>query len=391
MSRLAPRSTPRVGSLSSRIRGLGGEPARDDDLLLVAAAERRDRVARAAEHDPQPLDVAREAAARSTPAAGGRRRRRDRTSRQREVLADGERAEQRLVPALARHVGDAGARSGRAGSRSSTARPSVSRTTRPAPPAPRKRVQERVLALALEPGEPDDLARVQLEVDPGPVGPQPYARRARSTTSLERGRSGRACPVSVRCSAPVISRTSSAAAASPRRRVATVSPERITVTRSPISSTSSIRCEMKIVLVPSSARRRTMANSRSRVATSSAEVASSRIRTRGSPDEGPRDAARLPVAERQLLDGPAEVGRAVPSSSPSVAAARSTRSSFDTASRCSGSIRARGCRGSTAAGRRAPPGRRRRSRGRAPPGASGSRPASAPPPRSSRGRAGGRR
>ena len=238
-------------------------------------------------------------------------------------------------------------------------------------------MEERVLALPLEPGEPDDLARVQLEVDPVPVG-RSRTPSARSTTSLERGRSGRACPVSVRCSAPVINRTSSDAGASPRRRVATVSPERITVTRSPISSTSSIRCEMKIVLVPSSARRRTMANSRSRVATSSADVASSRTRTRGR-----RMRARaMQHACRSLRDS-SSTGRPRSGSDPvsSPSSPRRARPAPPSTRRpgAAGRSRATGCRGSTAAGRRALPGRRRRSRGRAPPGESRSRPASVLP------------
>ena len=56
----------------------------------------------------------------------------------------------------------------------------------------------------------------------------------------------------------------------------------MTVQRSPISAISSIRCEMKITAAPASARSRRSANRRSRVATSSADVASSRMRMRGS-------------------------------------------------------------------------------------------------------------
>ena len=53
-----------------------------------------------------------------------------------------------------------------------------------------QRPQERVLALPLEPGEPDDLARVQLEVDLPRRRAAAGLRCARRTTSLERGRSG---------------------------------------------------------------------------------------------------------------------------------------------------------------------------------------------------------
>ena len=86
----------------------------------------------------------------------------------------------------------------------------------------------------------------------------------------------------VRCSAPVIRRTSSRSDVDPRSTVATVSPDLMTVMRSPSCSISSIRCEMKTTPVPSDASRATIANSRSRVSTSSADVASSRISTFGS-------------------------------------------------------------------------------------------------------------
>ena len=99
-------------------------------------------------------------------------------------------------------------------------------------------------------------------------------------------------------------RTSSRGVQAPRPRLATVSPERMTVMRSPISSISSMRWVMKITPTPSAASRATSANSRSRVATSSAEVASSRIRIRGVAQQRAHDAAGLPVAEREVLDRP---------------------------------------------------------------------------------------
>ena len=64
--------------------------------------------------------------------------------------------------------------------------------------------------------------------------------------------------------------------------VATVRPARSTVIRSGSSWISSIRCEMKIVATPRAPSRLIIANSRSLVSTSSAEVASSRMRTWGS-------------------------------------------------------------------------------------------------------------
>ena len=125
--------------------------------------------------------------------------------------------------------------------------------------------------MPLEPGQPDELAGAQLE------------RRAPRAPTSPGWRCGRWRP-------PPRSggrRRSSAARARPRspdRRssVATVSPERMTVQRSPISAISSMRCEMKITAAPVGRAPRRSANRRSRVATSSAEVASSRIRMRGS-------------------------------------------------------------------------------------------------------------
>ena len=111
----------------------------------------------------------------------------------------------------------------------------------------------------------------------------------------------------------------------------------MTVTLSPISSTSSMRWEMKIVLVPSAASRRTMANNRSRVATSSAEVASSRTRIAGR-----RMSARAIQHACRSLSESSSTGRprsgAAPVSSSRVSDARSTRSSRETASRWSGSM-----------------------------------------------------
>ncbi len=78
-------------------------------------------------------------------------------------------------------------------------------------------------------------------------------------------------------SAPVMSLTSTCGFASLTSRVATLSPERMTVTLSEISWTSSIRWEMNSALTPVDARRRKRANRRSRVAISRADVASSRI------------------------------------------------------------------------------------------------------------------
>ena len=66
-----------------------------------------------------------------------------------------------------------------------------------------------------------------------------------------------------------------------RSTVETVRPERRTVTRSEISATSSMRCEMNRMAVPSAASRRISTKSRSRELTSREAVDSSRMRTLG--------------------------------------------------------------------------------------------------------------
>ena len=68
---------------------------------------------------------------------------------------------------------------------------------------------------------------------------------------------------------------------SERSTVETVRPERRTVTRSEISATSSMRCEMNRMAVPSAASRRISTKSRSRVLTSREAVDSSRMSTLG--------------------------------------------------------------------------------------------------------------
>ncbi len=102
-------------------------------------------------------------------------------------------------------------------------------------------------------------------------------------------------------------------------------PDRITVTRSEISRISSMRCEMKMTPAPSSRSARTILNSRSRTSTSSADVASSRIRIRGRR----RSARTIPHAclslkDRYSTDRPRSSGR--PRSSSIVARARARRS-----------------------------------------------------------------
>ena len=126
-----------------------------------------------------------------------------------------------------------------------------------------------------------------------------------------------------------MSRTSSCAVVSVRATVATDRPDRSTVMRSAISSISSMRWEMKMTVPAWAVSRRTMAKRRSRVATSSADVDSSRMRIRGS-----RTSARAMPQTCRMLSGSvstgASSGGASPVSSVSTAAARSRLTSSDT-------------------------------------------------------------
>ena len=111
-----------------------------------------------------------------------------------------------------------------------------------------QRVEELVLAVALEPGNPDELAGRDLEVDRLPARSERRPRDGQNVVAepLARRRGRVLAPARSSWSAPVIRCTSSRGVQSPRSSVATVSPERMTVMRSPISSISSMRCVMKI-------------------------------------------------------------------------------------------------------------------------------------------------
>ena len=116
---------------------VGRQPARHDDLLLVAARQRGDRVLGIAEHDPQPVDVLRQPRARA----------RVRQQPSRRVALQRRDAEVLARPTWTRTATRRGARAGR------RRRPRRRRSER----------RKRVLTVALEPGEPDELARAQLE------------------------------------------------------------------------------------------------------------------------------------------------------------------------------------------------------------------------------------
>ena len=133
-------------------------------------------------------------------------------------------------------------------------------------------------------------------------------------------------PTVTSSAAPVIRPTSWRGVQAPRPRLATVSPERMTVMRSPISSSSSIRWVMKITPTPSAASRAISANNRSRVTTSSAEVASSRIRMRGrrSSARTMQQACRS-LRERSSMAVDRSAGRSRSSSSAALARRRFSR------------------------------------------------------------------
>ena len=133
--------------------------------------------------------------------------------------------------------------------------------------------------MALEAGQTDQLPRSQLQVRrrrtrPGAAPRRPGAAACRPrvppSTGLPRSPLTSGAPAADRGRSPMSSRD------------ATVVPVRSTVTTVLISNTSSIRWEMNTTLAPRAVMSRTTSKSRSRVATSSAEVDSSSTRTCGS-------------------------------------------------------------------------------------------------------------
>ncbi len=121
-----------------------------------------------------------------------------------------------------------------------------------------------------------------------PRRPGPRTRRRRRRLRV-RGRGPRAPPARVRsasamnsCSSglPTMSRIAVSAVASPVGRVEIQRPSRRTVTRSAISKTSSIRCEMNRIATPSARSDRMIRKRRSASWAESDAVGSSMIRTR---------------------------------------------------------------------------------------------------------------
>ena len=299
MSRLAPRSTPRVGSFRSRILGLAREPAGDDDLLLVAAGERGDPVARATELDPQPVDVARE------PSPLEPSRRRPARVRGRWSAARSSRGSRATRTATRRAARGARRRCRRgpraAGESTSAVRPSDRGARDPSRPPPAARAGIRPGPWPSSPASPTISPARSSKSIAAPSGAAARPRRA-STTSLGAARSGcgvRRCPV--RCSAPVISRTSSRcrrlAAASRRDRLA--GAHHGDAVADLLDLVHPVRDEdrARALLAQVGARSRTAGRASRRRAPTSPRRGSG---SAGSPHERPRDAARLPVAQGQL-------------------------------------------------------------------------------------------
>ena len=256
------------------------EPARDHDLLLVAAGERRDAVARRAVADLQQVDVLAEAPAAVALRDDAGRRVACGWSAARSCR--GSRAARRCP----RSCGRAARRRCRGGRRRAASRWTSWRRRRRAAPGRGRAGRGRRACARSAPAR-------------GPRAPRrrrsrPRARRSRwgRWRRAARPRRGAARPCRSRCGraarAPRPPRAPTSAAAAARgwprcgRASPTTSPLRRTVLRSAISCSSSMRWEMKTTAVPAAHRRRTSANSRSRVETSSAEVDSSRISTFGS-------------------------------------------------------------------------------------------------------------
>ena len=153
-------------------------------------------------------------------------------------------------------------------------------STRPAAgtPHPAQDVDELALPVARDARDAEDLAAVDLERDV--LEPLP-----RHAVDLQRDRAP-ACAASERrtpiVGRPTISEASSRSSTSAVARVPTTTPRRSTVTRDEICRTSCSLWLMKTIAMPSSRRRRSVANSASTSCGTSTAVGSSRIRTRQS-------------------------------------------------------------------------------------------------------------
>ena len=138
---------------------------------------------------------------------------------------------------------------------------------------------ELALAVAVDPGDADDLPGVDPEVDAAQRR-HPAVVRRRDALEHEPGspRSPERAAADGRTSRPTISRPSSGAEVDPAGRVATSRPSRSTATRSATRSTSSSLWLMKTTERPAAASPRRTASSSSASCGVSTAVGSSRIR-----------------------------------------------------------------------------------------------------------------
>ena len=237
-----------------------------------------------------------------------------------------------VAAALARHVGDVLLGRVVLGARQGTS-PSAPSTTAPPPAAPDPEgLEEGLLAVALEPGEADQFAGRCLDARPAAVRREPQVAGADHDIALaDGGRVGFLAACSVSRSEPVIRRTSCW-----RRPVAAVELGNRRARAHHRDAVADLldlvhAVVMKMTPTPSRESSPTSSKSRSRVATSSAEVASSRIRIFGLPQQRADDAAGLAVRARAPRR-PCSRSSVAPSSSVE-------RRGAGPASRCSGTWR----------------------------------------------------
>ena len=195
-------STPRVGSLSSRTSGSAASQRAMTTFCWLPPRQRRDRGRPGRrELDLQALDVlgqaARVALAREQPA--GVSRRSVGSAKFSRIDSDANSA-LRAARAGRRRCQARGLRAADRASRRVLAHDLAATRRRP------RALEERVLAVALQPGQADQLAGAQLELDrPAPGEHEPSPRTTRSPAAPRPSAARRV----LRCSAPVISRTSS--------------------------------------------------------------------------------------------------------------------------------------------------------------------------------------
>ena len=273
---------PRVGSKQSITWTPRGDPARDRDLLLVAARQAADLVAGpgvdlerldgAVDHLPFAREV--DEAPLAEPGV----------QRQRDVLAD-RALHQQGVGAVGRHVDDARADGvagmaerhglavdGEVAARSGARARRGCRTARPGP-GPRARRR------------PSDLAGVELERDVLEPGPRLRPRAAsRGFVSAARAAACARSPAPGRRSttSPSISSTIRSSEPAVTSTTPTVAPSRRTVARSQTAAISIMRWEMKMTQRSPPRWRPTTSSTRSVRFAGRAAVISSSIRTSGS-------------------------------------------------------------------------------------------------------------